>query len=522
MFKSARNNKFQLPKNASHKASNVQFMVQHQKSNPMAHKPIVKSGIHLFFTLAFAGFIGLLSLSCESGMEEPVITISTFLVESGGIIYGDWTPIGVGFSAMMVEPDAGYLAEVVNVWDHNFMPVSGAAVWEDNTIYFSPLEKWKSGGKYTCRIHGTFSTQDGRAVGIRTELLFYVDADNEPDPTPPTEAADKEPDPTPPTEAADKEPDPIPPTEAADNEPDPTPPTEAVDNEPDPIPPTEAVDNEPDPTPPAEVVDKEPDPNPPTEVAEVFFLKKTEAGSYKETEYDADEYWNNVIRGECGLKILFTKEMDLSEPRSSLRIEPNRNYEAKAIDNRTLEVYFEAEDKPVKKITLTIKEDMQSLTGEKLRQDYDFTFTEWENDFEIVQFMVLPAAEFYGDEYCALPLDDLEQPFLIGAESDGKTKNVDFAYWFNSQIDELFAATDLLSKIKLVPDDTRISTTPYVSKIGMDYPNYKQTWAGLEFGTEDDTPYRYLLNIPGGIDGLNNGQGHFLKEDIIIKLDVIG
>jgi hypothetical protein len=441
MSKSQINNKFRLPKNESRKTNNVQFTVQRRNTNPLARKAVTK-GIHVFFTLAFAGFIGLLSLSCENGMEEPVVTASTFPMESGGIIYGDWTPIRVGFSETMVETDAAYLTEVVKVWDHNFIPVSGAAAWEDNTIYFSPLEKWKSGEKYTCRIHGAFSTYNGQVVGVRTELLFYA------------------------------------------------------------------------------VTDKETVPLPPPEIAEVFFLKKTEAGSYEETEYDADEYWNNIIQGECGLKILFTEEMDLSEPKRSLRMEPYRNYEVRVIDNRTLEVYFEAEHKPVKKITLTVKEDMHSLTGEELQQDYDFAFTEWEDDFEIVQFMVLTTADFYEDEYGALPLDDLDESFLIGAISDNETKFVYLTYWFSNRID-LIAAMDSLSKIKLVPADIRISADPSLSEVRLVYPNYEQTWVGLEFGAEDDDPYHYLLNIPGGIDGLNNGQGHYLKGDMIIKLDVV-
>jgi hypothetical protein len=434
MFKSARNNKFRLPKNAS---GNARFMVQSRKSNPMAHKPI--GGIHLFFMLAFAGLFGLVSLSCENGIEEPIITTSTFPMESGGIIYGDWTPIRVGFSEAMVETDAAYLAEVVKVWDHNFIPIAGAAAWEDNTIYFSPLEKWKSGEKYTCRIHGTFSTHDGRVVGIQTELLFYV------------------------------------------------------------------------------VTDKETDPIPPPEVAEVSFLQKNEEGRYEESEYDADEYWNNVIRGECGLKIIFTEEMDLSEPRRSLRMEPYRNYEAKVIDNRTLEVYFKEEHNAVKKITLTIKEDLHSLTGEELRQDYDFEFTEWESDLHI-KIMTLFSAEYYNDPDSELPPEEWHRPFQVGADCDEEWW-LDFTYQFSRQM-ELVPTMIALSKITLIPADEKIKAAPFLQSVEMNPPAYDQTWSGIEIGPLN-APYRYLLNIPGGIDGINDACGHYLKEDITIMLDVV-
>jgi hypothetical protein len=439
MLKSATNNKFRLPKNASSKASNVRFTVQSRNINLVAHKPIVKSGIHLFFTLAFAGFIGLLSLSCENGMEEPVVTASTFPMESGGIIYGDWTPIRVGFSETMVETDAAYLAGVVKVWDHNFIPVSGAAAWEDNTIYFSPLAKWKSGEKYTCRIHGTFSTYDGRVVGVQNELLFYA------------------------------------------------------------------------------VTDKETAPRPPPEIAEVFFLKKTETGSYEETEYDADEYWNNVIRGECGLKILFTEEMDLSEPRRSLRMEPYRNYEVRVIDNQTLEVYFEAEYKPVKKITLTVKEDTHSFTGEELQQDYDFAFTEWENDLH-VKIMALSSDEYYGLD-SELPSTEWYRPFRVGTELYKGERWLDFTYWFDQPM-ELVSTMVSLTKITLIPADERIEAIPSLQSVELYPPDYDQSWGGIEFGPMED-PYRYMLNIPGGIDGISDAYGHYLKEDITIKLDVV-
>jgi hypothetical protein len=399
-------------------------------------------GVYWFFVLW--GFIGIPYISCENGVEEPVI-ITTFPVEEGGIIYGDWMPIKIGFSDAMAEVDAVYLAETVRVWDHNHVPVAGTVFWEDNTISFLPLEKWKPLEKYTCRISGAFFALDGRVASIAASLVFYVVTDME---TPSK-------------------------------------------------------------------------PLSPPEVTEMLLWKKTGDGDYVEWNYDADEYWNNVIEGECRLEIYFDREMDLSEPKRNLRMEPYRSYDVTAIDAKTLAVCFKAEVGPVKKITFTVKEDMRALSGEELKQDYVFDFTEWESDFKVSQIMILSSAEFYENENNELPMDDLGKIFQVGAENYArlKTRILDFTYQFNYPID-LASSMSALSKIELVPADGRIKNVPSLLEVGLFSPDFDQTWADMEFGPLEN-PYRYLLKIPGGMDGINDGSGHYMKEDITLKLDVV-
>ncbi|MDR1468861.1 MAG: hypothetical protein LBT00_06170 [Spirochaetaceae bacterium] len=399
-------------------------------------------GVVLVFALAL--FVSALSASCETEVEEPVI-IATFPLESGGIIYGGWTPIKIGFSTPMAEADAAYLADAVKVRDHNYLPTAGAVTWEDNTIYFSPAEKWKTGEKYTCSINGAFSALDGRIAVIKTEMVFYAVSDKD----------------------------------------------------------VEAV------------------PLPTPEIVEVVFLKKTEGGDYEEFFYDADEYGNNVIEGECGLRICFDEAMDFSEPFKSLRMEPYRNYDVKVIDNWTLAVYFKAGLNPVKKISLTVQEDMHSLLGEELKRDYQFTFTEWKDDFAILDLFMLENAECLDGE-SGIPVDQLgKERFKVGAEKFDDTLIIDLTWHFNDPPD-LTAALDALSKIKVIPDpnDDRIQKSPYLLEIGLYALDYDQTWGDMEFGPLHD-PYRYLIIVPGGIDGIHDGRGRYLKESITVMLDVV-
>jgi hypothetical protein len=379
--------------------------------------------------------------SCEVSVEEPIV-VTTFPLESGGIIYGNWTPIKIGFSDTMVPADAAYLAEAVNVWDHNHVAVSGSVTWEDNTIYFSPLEKWKTGEKYLCRINGTFSAQDGRVVGIKNELVFFVVADIETVP---------------------------------------------------PVPP---------------------------EVTEVFFLIKNDIGDYEDLAYDADEYGNNAITGECGLRILFDQEMDLSEPKKSLRMEPYRDYVVKVADNKTLEVYFKAESEPVKKVSFTVKADIHSIAGDELEQDYTFYFTDWVSDLEVTRILVWESVEFDENEDYGLDVYQQDSLFLAGAEVFEDMLITEFTFRFNRPVNP-DTATSLLSKIVLVPADERIKKAPSLVEIGLFEPSYDQTWGGMEFDSQENSPYCYLVKIPGGIDGISDGYGHYLIEDMTVKLHVV-
>ncbi|MDR0639310.1 MAG: hypothetical protein LBG27_10510 [Spirochaetaceae bacterium] len=404
--------------------------------------PKNKSRITGGVVTAFACAVFVLFFSCETDVEEPII-IATFPLESGGILYGNWTPIKIGFSTPMAEADAAYLADAVKVRDHNYVAVSGAVTWEENAVYFQPAEKWQTGEKYTCFINGVFSALDGRVAVIKTELVFYAVSGLE------------------------------------------------VEAELPPVP----------------------------EIEEVFFLRKTGDGGYEESLYDVDEYLNNVIEGECGLKIRFDEEMDFSELRKSLHIEPYRNYDIKVIDNRTLDIYFKAGVNPLKKISFTVQADMHSFLGEELKQDYEFTFTEWKSGFELSAMVVLQNVE-YEDQDNELPIDLFkEKRFQVGAELYDNEMIIDFTYRFNVPLD-LAAAIDSLSKIKLIADDERVEITPRLQEIGLFNIEYDQTWTDMEYGTLED-PYRYLIVIPGGIDGLNDGKGHYLKEDINVMLDVV-
>jgi hypothetical protein len=433
---------FKSPKNKSRATCRVLTSPGHRSFSASPLKTNGDQRVFIAFVLTLAVVLSALYVSCETGVEEPVI-IATFPLESGGIVYGGWTPIKIGFSVPMAEADTAYLAVAVNVRDHNYIPASGSVTWEDNAVYFSPVEKWKTGEKYTCFINGMFSALDGRVAVIKTELVFYTVSDKDVEAVPP------------------------------------------------PIP----------------------------EIKEVVFLTKNEDDGYDEGDYDADEYWNNVIEGECGLMIRFDEEMDLSEPSKILRMEPYRNYDVAVTDNRTLAVYFKAAPYPVKKITVTVMANTHSLLGEELRQDYVFAFTEWKDDFQLSQMFILQTAEYYEQD-CEIPINQLqEQRFQAGAELYKENLFVDFTYRFNVLLD-LPAAMNALSKIKLIPDDERIEKTPRLLEVGLFSPDYDQTWADVEYGPIEN-PYRYLIVMPGGIDGLNDGKGRYLKEDITVMLDVV-
>jgi hypothetical protein len=202
-------------------------------------------------------------------------------------------------------------------------------------------------------------------------------------------------------------------------------------------------------------------------------------------------------------------------------MEPYRDYAVKVINNQTLDVYFKTEPSPVKKVSFTVKEDTHSLAGEELERDYTFEFTEWESDFQLDKLIVWESLEFEVNDDSALDLSQLSKPYLAGAEYY-KVAGIwltEFTFNFNYPVN-LAAGLSILSKIELVPDDERIGNVPSLVEVGISASDYDQTWDGMEYGTLD-SPYRYLLKIPGGIEGISDGNGHYLKEDMTLMLDVI-
>jgi hypothetical protein len=210
--------------------------------------------------------------------------------------------------------------------------------------------------------------------------------------------------------------------------------------------------------------------------------------------------------------------MDFSEPKKNVRMSPYRNYEVEVIDNKTLAIYFEPELNPVNKNSFTVQSGLHSLLGEELKQDYEFTFTDWKSGFELSELFMLHNVECYIEEI-GMPVDRLGERVQVGTEVYEGEWITDFTFRFNAQLD-LTAALDALSKIRVIPDDDRIKKPPYLQEIGLYSLEYDQTWAGMEYGTIED-PYRYLLIIPSGIDGVHNGKGQYLKENITVMLDVI-
>jgi hypothetical protein len=255
------------------------------------------------------------------------------------------------------------------------------------------------------------------------------------------------------------------------------------------------------------------------EIEEILFLRKTGNDDYEESPYDANKYWNNVVEGECGLKIRFNEEMDLSEIAEKFSMEPPRDYAVKVIDNRTLDVYFKSEPDPAKQISFTVSADIRSLLGKKLKRDYAFTFTEWKSDFQLSILRVYQNDERPNDPL-EIPADQLNKPLAVYIELYKGKQIIDFTFIFDAQINPI-ASFDILSKITLIPNDERIKNVPFLLEVSAYATDYDQTWEGMEYDSLGEKPYQYLIVIPGGIDGVHNGYGHYLERDITVTLDVV-
>jgi hypothetical protein len=108
-------------------------------------------------------------LSCGFVDLRP-IEVSTSPGISDKILSGEYSPLSVKFNTGMEKREAENLLTVSS----DFGTVDGDRIWDGNTLLFIPAAGWAAGTRYTMGFSGTARSIDGRELRIERSVFFYA------------------------------------------------------------------------------------------------------------------------------------------------------------------------------------------------------------------------------------------------------------------------------------------------------------------------------------------------------------
>jgi hypothetical protein len=206
------------------------------------------------------------------------------------------------------------------------------------------------------------------------------------------------------------------------------------------------------------------------------------------------------------VKIEFTKKMDVSSLENIVRFEPSLSGRIEVI-NREAVVFIPERDPVIDTYyTMTISGEAKDENGIMMGEDYLARFKPDMLYLDMLSITVLGKSVVNGGTV-TITLDVAEA-------------KADIAVTFNqpflteNQID----AISQIKLSKLFPADA-----PVPVLMSADWTQDKmlnQIWSNLSDTDTHDHPHYYQCVVPGGQNGVTNGRGAYLKEDIVFYINV--
>ncbi|MDR1231233.1 MAG: Ig-like domain-containing protein [Spirochaetaceae bacterium] len=205
------------------------------------------------------------------------------------------------------------------------------------------------------------------------------------------------------------------------------------------------------------------------------------------------------------VKIAFTKKMDTASLKNSVRFEPAISGITEIINSSNI-VFIPERDPIVDTYyAMTVSGEAKDETGLTMGENYTVHFTP-----DIV--------------YLEAEIKVFDEPVVNGGavtiEFDSDEEEVSILMTFNqvflgeNQID----CVNQIKFSKVFPADAPVPVLIYA-----DWTSDKmfaQIWSKLSDQKEHSHPHYYKCVIPGGQNGITNGKGAYLKEDIVFYINV--
>jgi len=214
-----------------------------------------------------------------------------------------------------------------------------------------------------------------------------------------------------------------------------------------------------------------------------------------------------------GIAVEFNKPMGDNVLRS-IRFEPSLTGRAEMLSEKSIVYIFTKDPEPETMYTLIVSADTRDSEGLKTGVDYKINF------IPDVPFMNVSSFFTYGAADKTSFKENISSNTAMPVRIEPVIGELFFSISFSLpfSIEEKQNAALKITLSPFFPKTLAPVALQYVSWFSDDSLN--MCWEGLKPGNSE-TPHYYKLTIPGGRNGINNGRGMYMKEDIDIYLEAV-
>ena len=220
------------------------------------------------------------------------------------------------------------------------------------------------------------------------------------------------------------------------------------------------------------------------------------------------------LASKQGIAVEFNKPMGDNVLRS-IRFEPSLTGRMELLSEKSIVYIFTKDPEPQTIYTLIVSADTRDSEGLKTGVDYKINFIPDIPFMDVLSFSANIAADNTSFK------ENISLNTAIPVRVDSVTGKLSFSIRFS-----LPFTTEEKQNTAL-----KITLSPFFPKtlvpIALQYVSWfssddilNMRWEGLKAGNSE-TPHYYKLTIPGGRNGINNGMGMYMKEDITIYLEAV-
>jgi hypothetical protein len=238
--------------------------------------------------------------------------------------------------------------------------------------------------------------------------------------------------------------------------------------------------------------------------------EKERAGIWR-TWIAMDEDLENGLGPGQGIGIEFNKPMDGESIRRSITFTPS--LPGRTEDLSPVSAVFIPDRNPDPGIvyTMTISGDLKDSRGLKMGDDYTLFFK------ADIPFLTVSSLKIDKEEEIETPAKGGSSPAFIDVPGGDVLRfTVIFSLSFTPEARN--SETFRISLEPFFPGTLPPVSLRFVRWLSPD--RVRMEWEGLETGTEEE-PHYYRFNIPGGRNGINNGDGSYPEENFYFYLEAV-
>jgi len=231
--------------------------------------------------------------------------------------------------------------------------------------------------------------------------------------------------------------------------------------------------------------------------------------------YPAAVNMETGLAAEQGISVSFNKPMSENVLRS-LRIEPPVSGNAEMLTEKSIVYIFSKNPEPEIEYTLIVSGEAKDTEGLKIGADYKTVF-----NADIPYLKVISFSVNYGDT--TADFTDINN--IIPIFPNTATNEVNILIRFSLPFIDNKMKQSIPQEIIITPFFPR--TIPSVNLLYASWSDrdlnmhWKGFSAGNSSGENGEVPHYYKLVIPGGKNGINCGNGSYMKEDFIVYLEAV-